>query len=225
MKIISIQPQNLGINSPQEWRSWLNDLTEWQHDLLHNHRPEGGEIYRYPLVQYNPKGFKGINEGATLLMKLLPYIEAQTELAVSTQKHEIEVLPTPTAYELKRWQPFNSENYKQWNATKHLADCVAMLENILVANVLGFCRAVGYEVPNRVLAIRLIENIDDLGFQRFNTLNANLHRRTFTIRFECNLSLPMGVGLGRGMSKGFGTVQQLPVFARKNYPRLATTKK
>lgn len=219
MKLINIQPKNTANRTPQEWRSWLNDLTDWQHDLLHNHRPEGGEIYRYPLVQYHGKGFRGMQEGVGLLVKLLPLLEAETDLEISTQKHDLKMLEKPRPYSLKRWQPFNSENYTLWNDTRGLADRIKLLESILVGNVLGFCRAVGFEIPNKQLEVSIIGNLDDLGFQRFSTLNAELYRRTFSVQFEANIALPEGIGLGRGSSKGYGGIALLNEISPKSHPK------
>ncbi len=204
IKLIDIQPKGLSLSTPQAWRSWLNDLSEWQHDLLHNHRPEGGEIYRFPLVQYHARGFRGLQAGASLLLKLLPLLEAEADLEISTLKHEIKMLPKAKIYNLNRWQPFNANNYTIWNEKRALADRVQLLESILVANILGFCREVGFEIPNKSLQVRLVDALEDLGFQRFSTLNAELYRKTFNIRFECNIDLPENIGLGRGSSKGFG---------------------
>ena len=206
LKLINIQPQNLDIHTPQMWRSWLNDLTHWQHDVLHNHKPEGGEIYRYPLVQYHVHGFCGINEGAHILLQLLPLLEAETSLHFQSKQHEVRLEESYKSFELKRWQPFNSENYTHWNAMKGLIERVQFLESILVGNLLGFSKAVGFEIPNKSLQVRIIGNLEDLGFQRFSTLNAELHRKTFHVQFETNLHIPTGIGLGRGSSKGFGQV-------------------
>ena len=206
LKLINIQPQNLDLHTPQMWRSWLNDLTHWQHDLLHNHKSEGGEIYRYPLVQYHAHGFCGINAGANLLLQLLPLLEAETSIYFQSKQEEIRLLESFKTFEVRRWQPFNSQNYTHWNATQGLVERVQFLESILIGNLLGFSKAVGFEIPNKSLQVKIIGNLEDLGFQRFSTLNAELHRRTFHVQFETNLAIPIGIGLGRGASKGFGQV-------------------
>lgn len=206
MKILTIQPQNLPYRTPQQWRSWLNDLTEWQHDLLHNHTEEGGEHYRYPLVQFRHDGFCGINEGETLLMQLLPLLLAETQLNMATHREEIAMLDQTRQYRIINWQPFHSENYQLWQHTSGLIDRMELLQKILTGHILGFCRAMGFEIPDKSLQVKLIGTLKEFGYKKFSTLNADLWRLTFELVFETNIQLPQQIGLGKGVSKGKGIV-------------------
>ncbi|RYU93044.1 CRISPR-associated endonuclease Cas6 [Emticicia agri] len=202
--ILSIQPQNLPYRTPQQWRSWLNDLTEWQHDLLHNHKEEGGEHYRYPMVQYRHNGFCGINEGGTLLMALLPLLLAETQLSMDMQREEIQMLTQPKQYRIINWQPFHAENYQIWQETNGIIERIDLLQNILTGHILGFCRSVGFEIPDKSLKVKLIGSLKEVGYKKFSTQNADLWRLTFDVLFEANIQLPQGIGLGKGVSKGKG---------------------
>ncbi len=219
LKMIKISPEGLSISEPQHWRSWLNDLTLWQHDLLHNRRPEGGEIYRIPLVQYHQDGFLAMQEGADLLLKILPLLAAEADLTSKSTSNDIIMLEKSISYQLKMWQPFNPRNYSDWQDMPALMDRIAFLEKLLTGHILGFCRAIGYEIPNKSLRIKFLDRIDDLGFMRFPTVNAELHRRTFNITFSANISLPSGVGLGKGTSKGFGVLSQVEQTFQKRVTR------
>ncbi|MFD2520362.1 CRISPR-associated endonuclease Cas6 [Emticicia soli] len=206
IKILNIQPQNLPYRTPQQWRSWLNDLTEWQHELLHNHKEVGGEHYRYPLVQYRHNGFLGINEGETLLMQLLPLLLAETQLKMDVQRDEIRMLDTTPQYSLYNWQPFHAENYLLWQNTKGLIERIELLQKILTGHILGFCRAIGFAIPDKSLKVKLIGSLKELGYKKFSTQNAELWRLSFDIAFEANIQLPQHIGLGKGVSKGKGVL-------------------
>lgn len=206
MKILTINPQNLPYRTPQQWRSWLNDLTEWQHDLLHNHKEAGGEVYRYPLVQFRHDGFVGINEGETLLMQLLPLLLAETQLQMDIKREDIAMLEKPQQYRIINWQPFHAENYEVWQRTEGLVERIELLQNILTGHILGFCRAVGFEIPEKSLQVKLVGSLNEFGFKKFSTQNANLWRLTFGVSFEANILLPASIGLGKGISKGKGVL-------------------
>jgi hypothetical protein len=209
MKTLLIQPQNLPFRTPQEWRIWLNDLTVWQHDLLHNHTPDGGDIYRYPLVQFRHDGFVGIAEGEELLMKILPLLLAETQLKIDSKSFEIEMSDKPKQYRLINWQPFHAVNFEEWNNTTGLVDRVLFLEQILTGHILGFCKALNFVIPNKSLKIKLLSPLEEFGFKRFSSQNNDLWRLTFGITFEANIVLPELVGLGKGISKGKGVLRFL----------------
>lgn len=84
-----------------------------------------------------------------------------------------------------------------------MVDKVAMLEKILTANILSFAKGIDWHITAPVQV-----TIQDVKQERDARMK-DIKVRTFEVDFYCNVFMPDYLGLGKGVSKGFGTVRQI----------------
>lgn len=182
-------------------------------DRLHNHAPDGASLYRYPLVQYRVWQGRatlfGIGEGVDTVRAFLATLD-QTPYQALPARTEVGLCEQPLRYAIGQWWPMNTENLHRWKQTTGLANRVRLLEGILTNQLLAVCEAIGYRVPNRGLHVE-IQELTEAPARRFATQQATqpLQARLFGLVYTANLRLPEGLGVGKGVSKGFGV--QMPV--------------
>jgi hypothetical protein len=198
------------------WRGAVAEAAGWEQDLFHNHLPpedgEGGYHYRYPLIQYRASRGRAalfaVGEGCPALRRWL--LESPGELLIAGQRRpllveqmreqrwELGLAPAPRAYRLRGYLPFHDENYRRWRESPGLLAQVQLLEGILAGHLLGFCEAMGCRLPAR-FDLRIL-HLDPPRPLRIHGGS----RVAFDLAFEASLLLPLGIGLGKGISHGYG---------------------
>jgi hypothetical protein len=194
-----------------------------EEELLHNHRPDGSLIYDYPRVQFKvidrAAHLIGLGEGGALVERLWHSVE-QTRLGR-------EVLPVLEATLVRRREPFgecaesaeyrfvnpwlglNQENHRRYDAARTDLERQAILDRVLVGNCLSMAKAFGHWVNGRLTA----------DARRLRPRTCQFKDQPM-IGFEGpNFQLPSGIGIGKSVSRGFGTVE--PLVANRNYERSA----
>jgi hypothetical protein len=78
-----------------------------------------------------------------------------------------------------------------------------MLERILIGNILSFAKGIEWKIDQ---PIKL--NITHVALERLNKMK-DIKVAVLDIRFNCNVALPDWIGLGKGVSKGFGIINQI----------------
>ena len=181
--------------------------------LFHNHTLEGLR-YSYPLIQYKILDGKFaivcIGEGTEIISdffnkesKKVTVNKRERVLEIEEIKAErtlIQLHDCEFEYIIKKWMPFNHENYQKYMELDSLVERYQMLEQILVANILSLLKGVGVYLE------------DTLKCRVTNVLNSNIgiykgvKMMQFDIKFKTNLLLPSYVGIGKGVSIGHGTI-------------------
>jgi hypothetical protein len=188
----------------------LSEYTE-----LHKHEA-GTFTYRYPVVQYkmikNIHTVIGINEGADLLTTICnesPEIRPGTGTwqitghSPAINAEEFGIADTLIPYEfLTPWLPFSQENYKRFYKLKGKEERDGFVQKILVQNINSLSKSLGCEIP---APVRCETN---LHFQKDRI--GDVSDMTFTGKFQTNFLIPDLLGIGKSVSLGFGTVQQIP---------------
>lgn len=182
--------------------------------LFHNHTDGETLRYAYPLIQYKRIQGKAailcIGEGVNVIGEFLSRPTMQVQIDSQPVTLEIErAVPRITVaqvweneykYTVRKWLPFNKENYEKYRALNTDEEKVAFLQKLLTANILSFFKGVGITVERDILC-----HITQL-------TNSRLHKfkdtklMAFDAQFICNASVPNYVGIGRHVSVGFGTV-------------------
>ncbi|MDR0994808.1 MAG: hypothetical protein LBL81_00795 [Tannerella sp.] len=181
--------------------------------LFHNHTEEGFR-YAYPLIQY--KRLNGsaaivcLSEGAEAIGGFFAAFpsgirlgERQSALELSSVKAGetlVQVWDSAFAYRLTRWLPLNQENYSAYKAMDSLAERGAMLEKILTGNILSFAKGLGIHLDKPIVC--QIDEIERSSVAEYKRVKMD----AFDLSFRCNVSFPPFIGLGKGVSLGFGTV-------------------
>lgn len=193
-----------------------------EHHWLHNHDNESeqpGLYYRYPLIQYKLRGHQPqllcLGEGLSTARLFLDQNVWNLNFRDQQRRIEVEAFeyrkyPLDLAdegdlryrYRLYQWQALNQQNFARYCELESLRDIIDLLEPILVAQILFFARAVGWHLPHR--AVVRITDMYPAQQAEYKGIRPTL----FSLGFKSNVRLPDGIGLGKGASLGFGTVQR-----------------
>jgi hypothetical protein len=184
-------------------------------ELLHHHKKDGSLLYAYPRIQFkvikNAAYLIGFGDGGELLSKLwlkidkakvglidMPVIES----SIIKRKIEIGESPNSVAYRfISPWLALNQRNESMYRQTKSASERASMLGNIMVGNCLSLAKAFNYNVRSRLTS----------DCSRLHEIRCSLKgvgMRGFVGRFKINFDLPDRIGLGKSVSRGFGTIER-----------------
>ncbi|HET8837796.1 MAG TPA: CRISPR-associated endonuclease Cas6 [Flavobacteriaceae bacterium] len=196
-------------------RGYFGNLFKEHSTVLHNHYDDGRLRYKYPEVQYKVidqiPTLIGIKEGAELLPQLFLKIK---NLDIDGQKyngntkniaHEnVEAGFSSNLHTYKfqtLWMALNQQNYAKYQKVndqeKH-----DMLNSILVGHILGFFRNIDLELqPHERLMSKVDVTEKSTNFKENKMI-------AFQGGFVANAILPNEIGLGKSVSRGFGTISK-----------------
>lgn len=212
--IIRFPEIELRTRDAHKLRGYFGNLFREKSELLHNHL-EGGEFkYDYPKVQYKviegTPTLVGIAEGAELLTDLFLKIR---ELNIDGKVYPVhqkniearQVEPgasvSPKSYRfVTLWMGLNQKNHAKYSDSNPL-EKEKLLERILVGNCLSFFKSLDIFVDTKLKARG--------SFKEKSTRFKNNRMIAFDGMFEINAALPDYVGLGKQVSRGFGTIRQM----------------
>ncbi len=198
-------------------RGFFGSFFQEHSPLLHNHFEDGTLRYAYPLVQYKVLDtiptLVGLGEGATLLAQLflrIRQIEIEGQTFPVLSKHiEHRQAIVGTSHEvhhyqfMTRWMALNQENYHDYRQ-RHQAGQLAQLTRVLTSQLLAVFKDVGLWLPPDD-RIELSLDIRGENIAQFK----NQPMVVFSGGFSANVLLPNGIGIGKGASRGFGTIVQM----------------
>ena len=186
--------------------------------LAHHHLISGEGInsakrvlYRYPLVQYKALDgdllIIGLEEGVSLIgcfahfeyisfdSSKLPVVETYFQ----QWKEEFGISESQLNYRfITPWLALNEKNIKTYKRCPSFKEARQMLSHILVGNILSMAKGLGYTVENKICATVYVKECKC-------SLKGN-PMVGFTGTFITNFKLPSYSGLGKSVSRGFGTI-------------------
>jgi hypothetical protein len=188
-----------------------------EHIIFHNHLNDREFLYGYPVIQYKRIGKNpaivcidyGVDEIHHFFNnKNLEIVIGQRPVSLvvknlQMQQYNLQVWEKHFEYRLYNWLALNQENYEKYQALNDELSQIVFLENILKANIISFAKGVKWDVDKQI-SLRIDEVIKSkiVPYKQQKLL-------AFDIRFRTNVFLPDFVGLGKGVSLGFGTVSQI----------------
>ncbi|HLS71795.1 MAG TPA: CRISPR-associated endonuclease Cas6 [Chitinophagaceae bacterium] len=184
-----------------------------EHSWFHQHLTDGNLAYRYPLIQY-----KSINSFSSIVCLSHAVDEIHNlfnqdnwEINIKGKKVALEienldlgnvtlqVKENSYQYVIKNWLALNDKNYKRYKEYSDI-DQLDMLEKILIGNILAFAKGVDWEIDKEVkLRILNIIKVKSLRYK-------NTQLMAFDVDFSTNAFLPNFIGLGKGVSHGYGVI-------------------
>jgi hypothetical protein len=182
--------------------------------LFHNHLPEGeGFRYGYPLIQYKRINRKAailcIGIGTEAIGKLFSDIDMELKLNdrevkflidnVKAYQQRIQIWESKFNYHIRKWLALNQENYEKYNGLEGLGEKILFLENILKGNILSFAKGLNIFLDKQVECT--ITQLSEPSLTRYKGVKMTM----FDAEFTTNVSIPDYVGLGKGVSLGYGT--------------------
>ncbi len=213
--IIKFPELDLFVRDSHKIRGFFGNYFKEKSPLLHNHYDDGRSIYQYPLVQYKVidgvPTLVGLNQGSDLLDELFLKID---KLDLDDRHYEINNKNiTKTSCEVKvdnklsyytsltLWMALNQKNHKIYTTLNTKEEKEAMLEKILIGNILSFYKAVNYTATERIVA-KIVFKEKETRFKDTNML-------AMSVTFISNAVLPNFIGLGKSVSRGFGTIARV----------------
>ncbi len=188
-----------------------------EHILFHNHLSNNEFVQSYPLIQYKRVGRKpsimcfeqGVDEMYRFFVnKDWNMIMAGRELNLSVsslnlKEYTLRITKDILKYRISNWLALNKENYAEFDKITALSDRVAKLESILTGNILSFAKGIDWQIEDKInLKLANISQPKILSYKGVGLTG-------FDAEFTANIFLPNYLGLGKGVSHGFGAVKQL----------------
>ena len=184
-----------------------------EYALLHQHNTDKF-IYNYPLIQYKithkVPTVIGINEGADVLteiydkyneIKLNNNIYEIVERSISYKNEEFGLSDKFHTYEFETpWFALNQENFTNKYRRMNPTEQKELLRKTLIGNILSMSKSLGYTVPSQ------IKCEPDL-YPGVGSMKG-VKIVTFKGKFMVNFLIPDYFGLGKSVSRGFGTVKR-----------------
>lgn len=181
-------------------------------DILHNHT-QTGYIYRYPLTQYkvidSVPMIIGIGEASEIVKNIAIDCEdiniegtvfASVNREVTTKFCNYNETDDYISYEfISPWIALNQENIVKYRNSSDM-EKETMLKKILIGNIISMSKGLEYTVKKELFCwINLVP------------VNVNLKNKNliaFKGEFKVNFDMPNYLGLGKSVSRGFGTFKR-----------------
>lgn len=212
---ISFPEIRLATRDGHKLRGYFGSMFREHSPLLHNHFEDGGLRYALPLVQYKvlrgTPTLVGIQDGARLLTELFFQIKnleidgrsyPVLERDIVFRTHPVGVADQLTDYGfVTKWLALNEKNYPEYLAMSP-DERKGFLGRILVGNILSFFKGIGLFLPENV---RIMATVRPDAPRTTNLKNTPM--LSFGGQFTTNALLPDLIGLGKSVSRGFGTIE------------------
>lgn len=205
----------LSVSDAEKIRGYLGNLF-WDNPYAHQHKPDGSFIYQYPCVQYKVIDgsclLLGFNEGVEIVKQIfhdlkLININGRWEEILSkglesyTASFSITSEQLPYSF-LTPWLALNEKNYEQYQKLGTWLKRKELLEKILIGNIISMSKSLGYTVPEPIQA-----NIINL--KETQTKLKSTPMLGFLGTFSVNFEIPDYWGIGKSVSRGFGTIRKV----------------
>lgn len=190
-----------------------------EHDLIHNHDPVTGKpIYRYPLVQ-----FKIIDKAPCIVALTEKAVQVFSDIFMSMNEILIEDKRIPInekdlkvesvefgfseetfMYEfVSPWIALNQNNYQRYKDLENQSEKNELLKRILIGNILSMAKYLDLHLNSD----QRIKTELQLKQTKVNLKGKQM--LGFTGMFKTNFLIPDDIGLGKSVSRGFGTIRKL----------------
>lgn len=184
--------------------------------LFNHHIDDNKYLYRYPLIQYKSIGQKPsifcCGEGVDEIHKL--FAKSNWEVLLKDKKITLKVdeLRLETTgisiesnykyYNIHNWLALNIKNYQEYNLFKYDTDRLKKLERILTGNILSFAKGIEWQITSELKV-----NVSKV-MKTYDRKYKSTHLKAFDVCFKSNIFLPDYMGLGKGVSHGYGMIRQ-----------------
>lgn len=187
------------------------------HTIFHNHdNANNGYYYRYPFIQYKTiKRMpalvcleKGVDEIHNFFEKpswSLTIGDKILDMKVDTlnlNTYTLQVWKSEFSYTIVNWLPLNQDNWKLYSQLTTDTLRVAFLEKVLRGNILSFAKGMEWTVDKQIDV--QIDQVRETHWVNFKNNKLLAH----TVDFKSNVFLPPYIGLGKGVSHGFGMIRK-----------------
>lgn len=213
--VISFPDVKLNQRDAHKLRGYIGNVFKEHSTLLHNHFDDGQLRYNYPLVQFkvinkNPY-IIALAEGCDVLIDLFMKIkelridEIVIEIYsknISCDKEIIKMSERMVDYEfITGWFALNQDNFNEFIKIKKQAQQTDLLKKILTSNILSFNKSLRNWIENKIYV--------SIDVKKTKTKFKEKEMFIFNGKFSANIILPDYIGLGKSVSRGFGTIKKV----------------
>ena len=184
-----------------------------EYNILHQHSTDKF-IYSYPLVQYKMINkiptVIGIDKGADVLteiydkydkIRLNDNVYEIVEREISYKNEDFGISDKFHTYNFETpWFALNQENFTDKYQKIDSTAQKELLRKTLVGNILSMSKSLGYTVPSQIKCEPDLQ--PGIGSMK------GVKIATFKGKFMVNFLIPDYFGLGKSVSRGFGTVKR-----------------
>jgi hypothetical protein len=182
--------------------------------LLHNHLGNNKFLYQYPRIQYKTldgaKIILGLEEGTNVLQKIYNQYD-QIVLGgnayqiyskeISLKEENFGISAKNLQYKFATpWFALNEENYQKYK-NYNRSERTGQLKSILIRNIMAMAKTFHYFVPSKIKVNTQLKEIT-IKFKGKEVIG-------FLGNFQVNFYLPDYIGLGKSVSRGFGTIKRI----------------
>lgn len=182
-------------------------------NILHNHDNDKF-IYRYPLVQYKVINempiIIGINEGAHIAARIginddefildgKKFDSFQKE--INKFEYEFGITDDYVEYKIKSpWISLNQNNIEKYNNSNAM-EKEEMLKKILIGNIISMSKGMNYTVDKQIKVW--------INLKETEVMLKGIRHAAFLGNIKVNFNIPDYFGIGKSVSRGFGTLQRI----------------
>ncbi len=182
--------------------------------LLHNHLGKNKFLYQYPRIQYKTIDYTkivlGLAEGVQVLQNIYNRYDKITlggnsyqifSKEIILKEEDFGIAPENIKYKfLTSWFALNEENYQKYKNYSY-SERTDQLRSILIRNIMAIAKTFQYFVDSKIMvSTRLKET--SIKFKGKDVIG-------FLGTFQVNFNLPDYIGLGKSVSRGFGTIKRI----------------
>jgi len=180
--------------------------------LFHNHK-ENSLVYSYPRVQYKVLQSQAwiicLAEGIAVaeMLQSLDTIKLGSQMIhveniqMTRKKSFLGISDSVISYSfVTPWLALNEKNYKRYLNSGSF-DRKQMLTKILIGNLISMSKGIGFTVPEPIKARVKVKEV--------STSLKGTPMLGFLGTFSVNFDIPNLWGLGKSVSRGFGTVMKV----------------
>ena len=195
----------------------INSLGEHPNVFFHNHLDDDKFRYSYPLIQYKRLEKKAaivcVEEGVDIIGQFLTEVNGtlaigERQITCNTGRIQparilVQTWQEMFSYHISRWLPLYSKNYQLYQNLEGVVEKTMFLEKILKGNLLSMLKGLNIHLEKE-----LILKITEIG-EPYLLNNKGIKMMAFNADFNCNLSIPNYLGIGKNSSIGCGIIHQL----------------
>jgi hypothetical protein len=203
------------------FRGGIANKAGLENKMFHNHLDNHSYDYGYPLIQY--KRIKGqpsilfLGEGVDEAYRIFSKPDIGVDILGKKMSLKIDELNLRTeevgpngqirCYELTGWLALNEQNLRNYRMLTDTEERSRFLERMLVGNILAFAKGIYYHIEDRI-SVKITKVLAERPVQ-FKSIPVV----SFDIEFITNMHLPDALGLGKGVSIGYGILNQKTIFS------------
>ncbi len=212
LKLILNMETYLNRSDSEKIRGYLGNLF-WDNPYAHHHKLDGSLIYRYPCVQYKIIDgmcmLIGFSEGTEVVKKTFQDLKTinlngrwEEVLSKGLESYKASFSLSSEQIEcsfLTPWLALNEKNYEKYQMFGSWGKKKELLGKILIGNIISMSKSLGYTVPGPIEAS--IHHLKEV-----KTSLKGTPMLGFIGTFSVNFEIPDYWGIGKSVSRGFGTV-------------------